>query len=290
MTKVVLMQSVESSYSEVPGRTYYVPRRYAKAAHEAVGDLCLFYEPRAGGGRLAYFGVATLRRVEPNPQKPGDFVAHLENYLEFNTPVSVRRNDGRYWEDKLHSPDGSSNQGAFGVSVRRIPDTEFEAICAAGFSDDLYEDVRADPPGLSEPPSVFRRPIVEQLVSRKFRDAAFAKTVRDTYNRKCAVTGLQIINGGGRAEMEAAHIRPVADDGPDSIRNGVALSRTAHWLFDRGLIAIDDDFKLLKADKLLPEGAQRLFDPSGYVTVPEIRQLQPHAEFLRYHRETYFKG
>jgi hypothetical protein len=29
------------------------------------------------------------------------------------------------------------------------------------------------------------------------------------------VTGLRIINGGGRAEVQAAHIQPVADDGPD---------------------------------------------------------------------------
>lgn len=290
MTKVVLMQSVASTYSEVPGRTYYVPKRYVKAANEAINDLCLFYEPRAGRGRLSYIAVAMIKRLEPNPLSDGDFVAHLGGYLEFNTPVPVRNPDGRYWEEKLHSPDGSSNQGAFGVSVRRIPDEEFELICAAGFSDDLFDDVRSDPPGLSEPPSVFRRPIVEQIVSRKFRDAAFAKTVREAYDRKCAVTGLQIINGGGRAEMEAAHIRPVADDGPDSIRNGLALSRTAHWLFDRGLISVDDDYRLLKADGLLPEGAQRLFDPSGYVAVPESAQSRPHPEFLRYHRETYFKG
>ncbi|MHA6287810.1 HNH endonuclease [Maricaulis sp. CAU 1757] len=290
MTKVVLMQSVESSYSEVPGRTYYVPRRYVKAAREAIGDLCLFYEPRAGGGRLAYFAVAMVSALQALPHSSGDFVATINGYLEFNKPVPLKSTAGRYREAKLYSPDGSSNQGAFGVSVRRIPDEEFELICAEGFSDDLFADVRTDPPGLSEPPAVFRRPIVEQLVSRKFRDAAFAKTVRDAYDRKCAVTGLQIINGGGRAEMEAAHIRPVADDGPDSIRNGLALSRTAHWLFDRGLIAIDDDFRLLKAEKLLPEGAQRLFDPSGFVRVPERAQSQPHPEFLKYHRDTYFKG
>ena len=43
-------------------------------------------------------------------------------------------------------------------------------------------------------------------------------------------------NGGGRAEAQAAHIQPVAENGPDSLRNGVALSSTFHWMFDRGLI------------------------------------------------------
>lgn len=290
MTKVVLMQSLVSSYSEEPGRTYYVPKRWVKAAAEALGDLCLFYEPRAGGGRLAYCAVAEVRALRPRSDAPGDFVADLANYLEFNAPVPVRRPDGGYWEAKLQKTDGSSNQGAFGVSVRRIPDDEFSLICNAGFSEDLFLDVRNDPPGLSEPPAVFRRPIVEQLISRKFRDAAFAKNVRDAYDRKCAVTGMQIVNGGGRSEIEAAHIRPVADDGPDSIKNGLALSRTAHWLFDRGLIAIDNDFKLLKAKKYIPDGYDRLFEPSGYVAIPNDARLQPHKSFLEYHRETYFKG
>ncbi|MGH6673150.1 MAG: HNH endonuclease [Xanthobacteraceae bacterium] len=44
------------------------------------------------------------------------------------------------------------------------------------------------------------------------------------------MTGLQIINGGGRAEVQAAHIRPVAAGGFDSVRNGLALSGTIHWI------------------------------------------------------------
>jgi putative restriction endonuclease len=42
------------------------------------------------------------------------------------------------------------------------------------------------------------------------------------------MTGLRIFNGSGRAEVQAAHIRPVADNGPDSVRNGLALSSTIH--------------------------------------------------------------
>ena len=53
------------------------------------------------------------------------------------------------------------------------------------------------------------------------------------------------INGGGRAEAQAAHIRPVHADGPDSLRPGVALSSTFHWMFVRVLISIDDDYSLL---------------------------------------------
>jgi hypothetical protein len=57
--------------------------------------------------------------------------------------------------------------------------------------------------------------------------------VLHAYGARCAVTGWKLINGGGRAEAQAAHIRPVERGGPDSVQNGIALSGTAHWMFDR---------------------------------------------------------
>lgn len=51
------------------------------------------------------------------------------------------------------------------------------------------------------------------LVNRKIRDAAFRQNVCTAYKDKCAVTRLKIINGGRRAEVQAAHIMPVAVGG-----------------------------------------------------------------------------
>ena len=55
-------------------------------------------------------------------------------------------------------------------------------------------------------------------------------------------TGLRLVNGGGRADVEAAHIWPVAEGGPDIVQNSIALSATCHWLFDRHLISLRDDY------------------------------------------------
>ncbi len=68
------------------------------------------------------------------------------------------------------------------------------------------------------------------------------------------MTALKLSNGGGRPEIEAAHIRPVGAEhhAPDSTRNGLALSRTFHWLFDRGVISIADDYKIILAEKRSP--------------------------------------
>jgi putative restriction endonuclease len=104
------------------------------------------------------------------------------------------------------------------------------------------------------------------------------------------MTGVKIINGGGRSEVQAAHIRPVAAAGPDSIRNGLALCGTMHWMFDRGLISIDDDLRLLVAREKIPDTVRRLLNPDHILLHPSRLEFLPHIQFLRYHRENVFKG
>ncbi len=40
------------------------------------------------------------------------------------------------------------------------------------------------------------------------------------YDRNLPFTGLRLINGSDGPEVEAAHIKPCEEGGPDSIRNG----------------------------------------------------------------------
>jgi putative restriction endonuclease len=195
----------------------------------------------------------------------------------------------------LRREDGKTSKGAFGRSVRLVPDDEFEAILAAGLSGAPLADApvfQADAPfmGVEELEVPFQRPLVELTTIRPFRDLAFRRSVRAAYDNRCAVTGLRLINGGGRPEVQAAHIRPVADDGPDSVRNGLALSGTIHWLFDRGLVSVADDMTILKAKGHLPDEVERLINASGRLNLPADPARWPHPAFLKHHRETYFKG
>lgn len=299
MVKVVLTQKDDSGYDDVPGELYHFPKQYLRATQEALGDACIFYEPRrssggANDGRKAYWGTAIIRSIRPDLERTDHFYADLDSPLWFATAVPFQRLDGHFWESKLDRGDGQVSKGAMGVSIRRIPDDEFHAICTAGFSAAFMDTSLGDPLEgygvVAEDQFEFERPIIENIVSRPFRDRIFAKQVREAYESRCAITGLKIINGGGRAEMEAAHIKPVEAKGPDVIRNGLALSRTVHWMFDRGLISIDDNYKLLKVPSLLPEGVERLFHPSGEISVPRNERARPSSVFLRWHRENCFKG
>ena len=72
-------------------------------------------------------------------------------------------------------------------------------------------------------------------VSRLARDGDFRRKVTVAYDRKCAVTGLQL------RLIDAAHILPVGADGStDEVSNGICLSPTYHRAYDRGLIYLTD--------------------------------------------------
>ena len=134
------------------------------------------------------------------------------------------------------------------------------------------------------------RPIIERLSRRPFRDRVFATGIKRAYDNTCAISGLRIINGGGRAEAQAAHMQPVAENGPDSLRNGVALSSTFHWMFDRGLISIDDDYRLLLKRNAIPGSVLSLVNDDRRLRLPDQGIYYPHPCFLEYHREHVLKG
>ncbi len=295
MSNAVLTTSVGSIYDDLPEFRYHFPRNYLNQVQAAIGDWIIYYEPRRseGGGRQAYFAVARILRVEPDREHPDQYYAYLDGYLEFDQPVGFQ-GQGSYWESVLQKADGSTNKGAFGRAVRTVPGHEFEAIVRAGFSRKLEPWEVTDAAmaqGVAEETVVYdARPLVEQCTTRLFRDEAFRRKVREAYKNSCAFSGLNLTNGGGRPEVQAAHIRPVASQGTDSVRNGLALTGTLHWLFDRGLLAVAENLSILVSPHGLPDDLGRLLRPERRILLPEPLDQRPHAVFLSWHRENIFKA
>ena len=225
--KIVLTHKRKSSYDDLPWERYHFPRTYLRQVRQAIGELIVYYEPRREGtgdaayrGRQAYLATARLVGLRPDPEREDHFYADLDEYVEFEQPVPFRAGT-LYYERSLMKEDGSTNRGAFGRAVRGISDAEFDEIWRAGFVGTVTQPAHtiAEEPGLQDaPPASFwplepdvplERPDVERvLASRAFRDRAFANAVQRAYDRTCAFTGLRLVNGGGRAETEAAH-RPL---------------------------------------------------------------------------------
>lgn len=292
MAKAIFTIKTGSGYKDRRELHYHFPRTYLNQVEAALGDSIIYYEPRrseVGLGLQAYFATARVVGIDSDPEQSDHFYARVADYLDFDKPISFNEG-GRYFESALQKDDGSTNKGAFGRAVRLISEIEFDLILRAGFSNELaFDAAPLAALGFAEPSVEFQRPMVEMTVSRPFRDRAFMTAVRFAYGNQCAVTGLMLINGGGRPEVPAAHIQPVASSGPDAIRNGIALSGTFHWLFDRGLISISDDHRILVADKV-PEQARRMLNSDGKILTPRSDAHCPSPYFLKFHRDNVFKG
>lgn len=303
MANAVFIQNPVSIYKDRPGVAYHFPKQYLRSVEACVDDWVIFYEGRQGA--LGYVSVEKLTDVVPDRALRDHYFAVLDPGTLWEFEQVVPRNDpmGFAYEHALRGPSGAAMRGGASVSaVRRLSFDEFISIVSAGLrpitgQDALPRDAveSATAPGFGEQPqAVFEAPELERfradiLVSRAARDRSFARMVRAAYNGRCAISGLDLRNGGGRSEVQAAHIRPVKDQGPDTINNGLALSGTLHWMFDRGLISVGEKHEILVSEnKVSPEIRQRLISPNGRIHVPDNPRHHPHPEFLRYHRENIF--
>ena len=294
MTKLVLLHKADSIYEDEPDVVYDFPQRYLKAVTEAVGDWIVYYEPVKAGPR-GYFAAAKISEVVPKPGANGRYLALMEpgSILSFDTEVP-RLVNGSPLESALRELDGTAKKGgAVQLAVRRLPEAEFSRIVDLGLPQNLeqIEANRYDPhAALHEEPGHFARPVLERLTRRPYRDVAFRRKVREAYDFRCAMSGLRLRNGGGRPEVQAAHIRPVERQGSDSVKNGLALSGTLHWMFDRGLISVAEDCEtvLVSHNKVPGDVVDRLIRRDGKLVLPTDPRNAPHPENLRWHRENVF--
>ena len=304
--KAVFTHKAASIYDDKPEERYHFPETYLRPAQAAAGDFILYYEPgrtaahdRGRYGRRAYVAVAKVTGIRPDPARRGFFYADVDpsTYVTFDRPVPFREGQ-HYYERQLRREGGGTSKGAFGRAVRPISDQEFTEILTAGFAAELSRDQREAQPdlilpaGLMETAADFQRPVIERIMSRPVRDAAFRHAIQTAYESTCAMTGIKLINGGGRSEAQAAHIRPVAERGPDSIRNGLALSGTVHWMFDRGLVSLGGppDYPILLSRHALPDSLWRLFNPDMLLRKPADQRFWPAPAYAEFHRSQVFKG
>jgi putative restriction endonuclease len=303
--KAVFTHKAASIYDDKPEERYHFPETYLRPAEAAIDDFILYYEPgrvaahdRGRYGRRAYVAVAQVTGIRPDPARRGFFYADIDpsTYVTFDRPVPFREGE-HFYERQLRRADGGTSKGAFGRAVRPIGEEEFTAILAAGFAAELSREREAQPDlvlpaGMMEAAADFQRPVIERILSRPVRDGAFRHAIQAVYDSTCAMTGIKLINGSGRSEVQAAHIRPVSERGPDSIRNGLALSGTVHWMFDRGLVSLGDppDYPILLSRHGLPDSVRRLFNPDLLLRKPADQRFWPAPAYAEFHRRQVFKG
>jgi putative restriction endonuclease len=110
----------------------------------------------------------------------------------------------------------------------------------------------------------------------------FRSRLMEAYGGKCAVTG-----ESHERVLEATHIEPYINISSNHIQNGMLLRVDIHRLMDEGLLALDNDLKLLVSSKL---------DSSSYVAyrgvqinLPSTAAQKPSTHAVTMHREERFQ-
>lgn len=131
----------------------------------------------------------------------------------------------------------------------------------------------------------------ERMVKLRVNQSFFRSTVLAAYDKKCCLTGIAVTE-----LLVASHVVPWAVDETNRVnpRNGLCLNAFHDRAFDRGLITLTDDLKLIVAGHLLTskddETSRRwLLDFEGQpIRLPT--RYRPDLEFIRWHREHCFRA
>lgn len=149
---------------------------------------------------------------------------------------------------------------------------------------------------LNEPPEIYRKEMQSFINQREedeifLRSSLFKREIPKIYNNTCCISGMRIEAILNISMIDACHIVPFSESYDDTITNGIALCPNLHRAFDRGLISIDESFRVLVSKTFQEEESNygiRAFE-GRKIRLPEFSRYYPLIENIKWHREKVFK-
>jgi len=124
---------------------------------------------------------------------------------------------------------------------------------------------------------------------RLVREVRFRLTVVPAYDYTCALTGYKLVTAQAGSIVDAAHIHQFANSRNNDPRNGLALSKNAHWAFDQGLWSLTDDFRVILAKTRFRETGPTSMLLATFegkrIGLPKDKSLWPDPRHLSWHRQ-----
>jgi len=107
------------------------------------------------------------------------------------------------------------------------------------------------------------------------------------YDNRCAITGIN-----EKDLLLASHIKPWSVDVENRLnpQNGLCLSALYDRAFDKGLISIDEQYKVILSQRLKQHCTESYFEQyfgcieGKALTIP-FEDYKPNPLFLEYHRD-----
>lgn len=122
------------------------------------------------------------------------------------------------------------------------------------------------------------------------RSTIFKREIPKIYNNTCCISGMRIDAVDNISMIDACHIIPFSESYNDSITNGIALCPNLHRAFDRGLISICEDFKVILNNNFIEpnRSSYNLRQFEGIkIILPENPSFFPSKYSLENHRKRF---
>ncbi|MBL1408700.1 HNH endonuclease [Sphingobacterium faecale] len=120
------------------------------------------------------------------------------------------------------------------------------------------------------------------------RCGIFKREIPKLYNNTCAISGMRVDATINISLLDACHIVPFSEGQDDSISNGIALCPNLHRAFDRGIISISDDYRVIVKSNFVENDASpysiKQFD-GARISLPINEEHHPALENIAQHRK-----
>ena len=175
-----------------------------------------------------------------------------------------------------------------------FPNTKVNFSNSSNGQQNLFDDIENKI--LNEPSEEYRQEIKKLMQQQNeeeifLRGSIFKREIPKIYNNTCCISGMRIDATISISMVDACHIVPFSVSYDDTITNGIALCPNLHRAFDRGLIAIDEDYKVVVSKSFKEEENNygiRAFE-SKIINLPTIESCFPTINNFHWHLKNIFK-
>ena len=124
------------------------------------------------------------------------------------------------------------------------------------------------------------------------RDTLFRREIVRLYDDTCCITGIRVSAPYTFSMVDACHIVPFYKTFNNHPTNGIALCPNLHRAFDKGVISIGDDYRVIVSPTFVENEASiySLKALAGtQIKLPRDKKYLPDVEAFGWHRKCIFK-
>lgn len=124
------------------------------------------------------------------------------------------------------------------------------------------------------------------------RSGIFKREIPKIYNFTCAISKMKISTTFNASLVDACHIIPFSISQDDTVGNGISLCPNLHRAFDRGLIFIDENYKV-RLNNNFTENLKSSYNIQQFegerIVLPENPNYRPKIKNLIKHKTSFYK-